>query len=78
MSLSARAVFRGRESVGLLPTPMTTVLVVARIWLIRVTWAIARLLPIKRRVVLAASNRARIDGNLAAIRCELLTAAPRR
>lgn len=50
---------------------MTTALVVARIWLIRVTFAVARLMPLRRRVVLAASNRARIDGNLAAIRREL-------
>lgn len=50
---------------------MTTVLVLTRIWLIRVTFAIARLTPLRRRVVLAASNRAHIDGNLAAIRSEL-------
>jgi teichoic acid ribitol-phosphate primase len=47
------------------------VLLTSRIWLIRVTYALARLFPLRERVVLAASNRSRIDGNLAAVRHEL-------
>ncbi len=50
---------------------MTSALLIARIWLSRITFAIARLLPLRQRVVLAASNRTRIDGNLTAIRSEL-------
>ena len=51
-------------------------LVWVRIWLIRITYGLAGRLPLRDRVVLAASNRKRIDGNLSAIRRELDARTP--
>jgi CDP-ribitol ribitolphosphotransferase len=43
----------------------------ARIWIVRVTFALASLLPIRRRVVLATTHIAAIRGNLASIQAEI-------
>jgi CDP-ribitol ribitolphosphotransferase len=50
---------------------VTLVLVLGRIWLVRIAFFAARLRPIGRRVVLATSHASRIEGNLACIRAEL-------
>jgi CDP-ribitol ribitolphosphotransferase len=50
--------------------------VLARIWLVRVGFLAGRLLPIRPRVVLATSHADRIDGNLAAIADGLIRWAP--
>ena len=48
----------------------------ARTWAIRLAWYVARVLPQRQRVVLATSNRARIDGNLACIAAEMRARNP--
>jgi len=45
--------------------------VTLRTWLVRVGFAAGRILPVRRRVVLATSHADRLDGNLAFIRDEL-------
>jgi teichoic acid ribitol-phosphate primase len=52
------------------------VMVLARVWLVRVAYALARLLPRRRTVVLATAHRDRIDGNLRAIHDELALRHP--
>ncbi len=53
-----------------------SLLVTVRVWLIRLVYALARRSRLRQRVVLAASNRKRIDGNLSAIRRELERRTP--
>ncbi len=55
---------------------MKDLVVLARIWLVRVGFVAGRLLPIRSRIVLATSHADRIDGNLAAIADGLLRWAP--
>lgn len=50
---------------------MTRALVLGRIWLVRIAFLAARILPIRHRVVLATSHASRIEGNLACIQAEL-------
>jgi teichoic acid ribitol-phosphate primase len=52
--------------------------VVARIWLIRLVYFFASRLPLRRKVVLATAQKARIDGNLACIHAELQARLPAR
>jgi teichoic acid ribitol-phosphate primase len=47
-----------------------------RIWLARAVFALGRLLPLQDRVVLATSHKARLDGNLEALRQELAARRP--
>jgi CDP-ribitol ribitolphosphotransferase len=55
---------------------MTQALVLARIWLVRISYFVARALPVRRRVVLATSHASRIEGNLACIQSELRRRQP--
>ena len=55
---------------------MNDALVVVRIWLVRIGFALGSLLPLRRRVVLATAHSDPIDGNLAAIRRELGARSP--
>ena len=50
--------------------------VLARIWIVRLAFYAARLLPQRRRVVLATAHRDRIEGNLSAIRNEIARRKP--
>src|SRR4051794_1468046 len=47
-----------------------------RRWAIILTWGVARLLPLRERVVLASAQSGRLDGNLAAIEMEMRTRNP--
>jgi CDP-ribitol ribitolphosphotransferase len=47
-----------------------------RRWAIALAWYVARLLPLRRRVILASAHRAHLDGNLAAIAAELRSRNP--
>jgi len=55
---------------------VTLLLVLGRIWLIRLAFLAARMLPIRRRVVLATSHASHIEGNLASIQAELKRRRP--
>lgn len=55
---------------------MTSLVVAGRIAIVRLSFAIARQLPIRRRAVLATSHAERIDGNLACIHAELARRVP--
>ncbi len=55
---------------------MRRLLLELRIWLVRLPFAVARLLPLRRRVVLATAHAARLGGNLAFIRDELARTDP--
>jgi teichoic acid ribitol-phosphate primase len=50
---------------------MRWVIVFARTWVLRIAFALCRLLPVADRVVLASSHASRLSGNLAFIRAEL-------
>lgn len=55
---------------------MSDAVVLARVALVRLGWLAGRLLPIRRRVVLATASAERIGGNLSAIRAALERAMP--
>ena len=55
---------------------MKDIVVLVRIWLVRIGFLAGCLLPLRARVVLATSHADRIDGNLAAIADGLLRWAP--
>lgn len=50
--------------------------IAARTWIVRLGFFAASLLPIRRRVVLATSHLAQIDGNLACVRAEMARRTP--
>ncbi len=56
---------------------MNDALVLARIWLVRIGFALGSMLPLRRQVVLATAHADRVSGNLAAIRRELRGRSPR-
>ncbi len=55
---------------------MTDLVVLVRIWLVRIGFAVGSLRAVRRRVVLATSHADRLGGNLAAIRDEIARDAP--
>lgn len=55
---------------------MSGVVLTIRIVLVRASFAVARYLPLRRRVVLATAHAARLGGNLAAIRDDLAARHP--
>ena len=55
---------------------MMALLVIGRIWLVRLAYYICRLLPLRRRIVLATAHHDHISGNLVAIRDELAGRQP--
>jgi len=52
-------------------------LIIFRIWLVRVGFAVGSLLPLRRHVVLASNHGARISGNLEAVRIEMARRSPK-
>ena len=55
---------------------LMVLLVVGRIWLVRFAYYLCRLLPLRRRLVLATAHHDHISGNLVAIRDELARRQP--
>lgn len=55
---------------------MSPLLVIARIWLVRLVYYLARLLPLRDRVVLATAHFDHISGNLACIQAEIARRRP--
>jgi teichoic acid ribitol-phosphate primase len=56
---------------------LMALLVLGRLWLVRAAYYLARLLPLRRRVVLATAHQDHVAGNLVAIRNELVRREPR-
>jgi teichoic acid ribitol-phosphate primase len=56
--------------------PVRAVLIEVRIWAVRIGFAVARPLPLRRRVVLATAHDPVLRGNLAIIRDELVSRHP--
>ncbi len=55
---------------------MTDLLTIARLWMVRLVYYVARLVPMQERAVLATSHKDSIDGNLACIRAEMSSRTP--
>jgi CDP-glycerol glycerophosphotransferase (TagB/SpsB family) len=70
-AISRRSGFIERSVTG-----VTSLVLVTRIWVIRLIFYAARLLPVRERVVLATAHKAQIDGNLACISNELASRQP--